>query len=230
MDLALPLDWHSDGTPIFNRGDIIRPPRSLPPDGVIYDNLVLSEHRHLRPELEFNLIVIPPREANVMAPMVWLGKSYPDSRRGFVFGRVIQALDSNCMVIMQRWTRTGIITDFVKLHMQPFHLAVVPSSYEAVLVNSLEEKPARFFELRAEQEVRNTDTIAGFDGPGYLPTKDGGLQPNDNYSELPIPRIHPGLDGFKFMDRRSLYEMFTHYPKGFDFIDPPKDEFFVGAV
>ncbi|MCY3413901.1 MAG: hypothetical protein INQ03_19820 [Candidatus Heimdallarchaeota archaeon] len=232
MDLSLPLDWHNDGTPIFNRGDIIRPSRPTEPSiGITYDNLMLPEHRHLRPELRFNLHVIPPGNTTTdQASSIYLGKSYPDSKRGFIFGRIIQALDPTCRVILQRWERTGIVTDFVQLICQPLHLAMVPPTYESVLINAAVDAPARFFEIQAWEEARNIDTIKSLGGPGYILKKDGGLIPNSNYDELPIPRIHPGLDGFKFMSRRSLYEMLTHYPKGFDFIDPPYDEFFAGSV
>ncbi len=230
MDLALPLDWHPDGTPIFLRGDIIRPARPIAPHGLVYDNLILPEHKHLRPELQFNLHLIPPTVTDEFIPSIWLGKSYPDARRGFVFGRIIQALDATCRVTLQRWTEPGKITDFVVMIMQPMQLAMVPPTYECVLSNVSEDMPARFFELRAYEEVRNTDTISSLDGPGYRLKKDGNLVPNDKYDELSIPRFHPGLDGFRFMTRRSLYEMFTHYPRGFDFIDPPHDEFFAGSV
>lgn len=233
MEFSLPLDWHTDGTPIFNRGDIIRPARPIEPsNGIIYDNLILPEHKHLRPEVQFNLLVIPPNKESHsdFVPSIWLGKSYPDRKRGYVFGRVIQALDSSCRVTLQRWTEIGKITDFVSLIMQPLQLAMVPPSYEAILSSVVIDRPARFFELCASEEVRNIDTIRSLEGPGYLQKMDGKLEVNINYDELPIPRFHPGLDGFKFMTRRSLYEMFTHFPKGFDFIDPPHDEFFAGSV
>ena len=57
---ALPLDWHPDGIPIFLRGDLIRDPRPLEPaNAEIYDNIILPEHKHLRPEIRLNLIRIP---------------------------------------------------------------------------------------------------------------------------------------------------------------------------
>ncbi len=229
IDTGLPLDFHPDGTPIFQRGDFIRPARPMD-DGVIYDNLMLPEHKHLRPELRFNMIQILGNLGTEWAKNVMLGKSYPDEKRGFVFGRVIQALDSNCRVILQRWNKPGVVTDFVMLTMQPLQLALVPPVYETILCNASDEFPARFFELHAKEEMRNTDVIHNLEGSGYLLRNDGHLIPNKNYIELPIPRIHPGLDGFKFMQRRPLYEMVTSYPKGFDFIDPPRDEFFVGAI
>lgn len=234
MEYGLPLEWHPDGTPIFQRGDIIRPARPMDPDhGVIYDNLILPEHKHLRPEIRFNLINIPPvegGETNELVSSLWLGKSYPEEKRGFVFGRIIQALDATCRVTLQRWTEPGKITDFVTLIMQPLQLAMVPPTYECILSNVSDDIPARFFELCAYEESRNTDTINSYGGPGYLMKKDGTLLPNQNYDELPIPRFHPGLDTFKFLQRRPLYKMFTQFPKGFDFIDPPHDEFFAGSV
>ena len=232
MDFGLPLDWHPDGTPIFLRGDIIRPARPMGPDnGVIYDNLMLPEHKHLRPEIRFNLINIPPRvNSGDKVACVWLGKSYPDVKRGFVFGRIIQALDSTCRVTLQRWTEPGRVTDYVVLIMQPLQLAMIPPTYECILSNVSDDLPARFFEICAYEESRNIDTIGTLGGAGYILKKDGGLLPNKSYDELPIPRFHPGLDSFKFLQRRPLYEMLTQYPKGFDFIDPPHDEFFAGSV
>lgn len=230
---ALPLSWHPDGTPIFERGDFIRQPRPLLPSddnsAVMYDELMLPEHKHLRPELRFNLVVLEPsinREAN----QAWLGKSYPDEKRDFIFGRVIQALDSSCRVILQRWSEPGKVTDFVMLAMQPLQLAIVPPTYECVVLNYSTQTPARFFELQAREEVRNVDTIKAMQGTGYLLLTARELEVNKNYDELPIPRIHPGLTAFRFLQRRPLYEMLTHYPIGFDFIDPPRHDFFAGAV
>ncbi|MHA2250872.1 MAG: hypothetical protein ACXAD7_10950 [Candidatus Kariarchaeaceae archaeon] len=230
VETGLPLDWHGDGIPIFLRGDFIRDPRPLEPNGFIYDNLILPEHKHLRPELRFNMIRIPAMQNQESTNAVWLGKSYPDAKRGFVFGRVIQALDQNCRIILQRWVEPGVVTDYVMLTMQALQLSLVSPVYECILVNASPEFPARFFELQSTEEVRNIDDIKSLNGPGYILEPNGGFLPNQNYSELPIPRIHPGHDHFRFMQRRPLYEMLTSYPKGFDFIDPPRDEFFIGAV
>lgn len=234
LDTGLPLDWHPDGTPIFNRSDLIRGPRTIEPDnGIIYDNLMLPEHRHLRPEIRFNMIIIPPdgkdnldRKANY----VYLGKSYPDQKRSFIFGRVIQGYDASCRVILQRWEKVGYVTDFVVLTLQPMQLAIVPPTYECILASASSKEPSRFFEIQAWDEVRNIETIKELNGPGYDLYCNGKIVPNSNYNELSIPRIHPGHDSFNFMKRRPLYEMLTSYPKGFDFINPPRDEFFAGAV
>ena len=99
-----------------------------------------------------------------------------------------------------------------------------------ITFNASDEFPARFFEIQSTEEVRNIDGLKLLQGTGYILENNGNLLPNKNYSELPIPRIHPGHEHFRFMQRRPLYEMFTSYPKGFDFIDPPRDGFFVGAV
>ena len=143
---------------------------------------------------------------------------------------MIQGLDSSCRVILQRWDEKGKVNDFLLLGLQPLLLAVVPPNYETILLNASTESPARFFELQAREEQRNTDILEELNGPGYLVKADGGFEPNTNYDELPVPRIQPGLNGFRFLQRRPLYEMLTGYPKGFDFIDPPRPEFFAGAV
>ncbi|MHA2501713.1 MAG: hypothetical protein ACXAE3_02395 [Candidatus Kariarchaeaceae archaeon] len=227
----LPLSWHTDGTPIFERGDIIREARPLPPhhddNVVIFDDLMLPEHRHLRPELRFNLYLLKNREDSVN--QAWLGKSHPDPRRDFIFGRIIQALDDSCRVILQRSDSDGSINDFVVLNMQPLQLAIVPPTYETVLMNQSFQSPARFVEIHAREEKRNIDQLQALGGPGYL-LSGSTVTPNDRYSALPIPRFHPGQEAFRFLQRRPLYEMLTSYPKGFDFIDPPRDEFFAGAV
>ena len=229
----LPLSWHDDGTPIFERGDFIRQARPLPPSqeepSVIYDELMLPEHRHLRPELRFNLIVLPASTGE-MAQVAWLGRSAPDIKHGYRYPRLLQALDSSCTILLQRWTEPGKVTDFIKLSMQPLHLAAVPSNYEVILVNSSQHSPARFVEIQAKEEVRDTENLETLAGSGYLIKSDGGFLPNQNYDELPVPRIKPGLDGFRFLQARPLYMMLTSYPKGFDFIDPPRPEFFIGAV
>jgi hypothetical protein len=204
LETGLPLDWHGDGTPIFLRGDFIRDPRDLPPGtGKIYDNIILPEHKSLRPELRFNLLRIPALEGHNSAQSIWLGKSNPDPK---------------------------VVTDFVMLTMQPLQLAVVPPTYETIVLNASDNLPARFFELQAKEELRDIETIGRLEGPGYILQSSGQLVPNTNYNELPIPRIHPGLEEFKFLQRRPLYEMLTSYPKGFDFIDPPNDLFFSGSV
>jgi hypothetical protein len=231
LETGLPLDWHGDGTPIFLRGDFIRDPRDLPPGtGKIYDNIILPEHKSLRPELRFNLLRIPALEGHNSAQSIWLGKSNPDPKRGFVFGRIIQAMDESCRIILQRWSTPGVVTDFVMLTMQPLQLAVIPPTYETIVLNASDNLPARFFELQAKEELRDIETIGRLEGPGYILQSSGQLVPNTNYNELPIPRIHPGLEEFKFLQRRPLYEMLTSYPKGFDFIDPPNDLFFSGSV
>ena len=227
----LPLSWHDDGTPIFERGDIIRQARPLLPHNsqysVMYDDLMLPEHRHLRPEVRFNMIVLGaiPNSSN----QAWLGKSYPDPKRNVVFGRVIQALDRSCRVILQRSESTGKVNDFVVLNMLPLQLAVVPPTYETVLMNRSEEIPARFFEIQAREEKRNTEDLESLQGSGYL-LNGSNVTPNPKYEELVIPRFTPGQVSFRFLQRRPLYEMLTSYPKGFDFIDPPRPDFFAGSV
>lgn len=175
------------------------------------------------------MILMAPNQRD-RANEAWLGKSYPDPKRDFQFGRVIQALDSTCRVILQRWEKPGYISDYVMLSMQSLQLAVVPPNYETILVNVSGKTPARFFEMQAREEKRNTDVITELKGPGYIVKSSGQLEVNAEYDELPIPRIHPGLTEFKFLKRRPLYEMFAQYPKGFDFIDPPRLDFFSGAV
>lgn len=230
LPLGLPLDWHSDGTPIFLRGDFIRDPRPLPPNpGVIYDNLMLPEHRHLHPNSKFNMLIIPPSTKDKLNE-IWLGQSYPDKKRGFKFGRLIQALDSTCRVILQRWETAGYITDFIYLTMQPFEYAIVSPVYETILLNGSSDSPARFFEIHAREEVRNIENITDLGGSGYIAYSAGKLLPNSNYDELSIPRITPGLVEFKFLKRRSLYESYIGLSKLFDFIDPPVEGFYIGGV
>ena len=229
LPLGLPLDWHPDGTPIFQRGDFIRDPRSLPPNsGVIYDNIVLPEHRSLHSNSRFNMIVLPPTVEDKLNE-IWLGQSYPDRKRGYKFGRIIQALDITCRVIIQRWEKPGYVTDFVYFTLQPLEYVIVPPVYETILLNASTDTPARFFEIHAKNEKRNTETILELDGTGYLAYQKGKLLPNKNYDELPIPRITPGLFEFKFLKRRSLYTNYIGFAKLFDFIDPPNDGFFVGG-
>ena len=114
--------------------------------------------------------------------------------------------------------------------MSPLQFAVVPPTYECILINLSKDSTARFFELQAREEKRNIEQLTELNGSGYLQLADGKLKPNQNYDELPIPRIHPGLVSFRFLSRRPLYQMLTQFPKGFDFIDPPRNEFFAGAV
>lgn len=230
LPLGLPLDWHSDGTPIFLRGDFIRDPRPLSPDsGVIYDNLGLPEHRHLHPNSRFNMLIVPPSRKDKLNE-IWLGQSYPDKKRGFKFGRIIQALDRTCRVILQRWETAGCITDFIYLTMQPFEYAIISPVYETILLNSSEDSPARFFEIQAREESRNIDTISKLEGPGYIAYAGGKLLPNSKYDELSIPRITPGIVEFKFLKRRSLYDSYIGLAKFFDFIDPPNEGFYIGGV
>lgn len=230
LPLGLPLDWHTDGTPIFLRGDFIRDPRTLFPNtGVIYDNLVLPEHRHLHPNSRFNMLILPPSNTDKLNE-IWLGQSNPDKKRGFKFGRIIQALDRSCRVILQRWEISGKITDFIYFTLQPYEYTIISPVYETILVNGSSDSPARFFEIQAREEVRNIDDITKLEGPGYLPYDKGKLLPNSNYDELPIPRITPGLVEFKFLKRRSLYDSYVGLAKFFDFIDPPIESFYIGSV
>ena len=252
--IGLPLDFYPDGLPIFLRGDFIRSPRPLGPDhGVIYENLVLPEHLHLHPKLNFNLAVIPPttdveinskelldnpkyvetlnksRETEI-APSIYFGKSVPDQKHGRIYGKIIQALDSNCRVILQRWKSPGKIDDFVILTLQSMQFAIIPASYEFSLVNASTELSARFVMLVAREENSDLETIRELNGSGYLLKKDGSIISNIHYSELPIPRIHQGHIEFKLLQRRPLYEMLTAFPKRFDFLVPTQDLFFSGAV
>ena len=230
IPLGLPLDWHVDGTPIFLRGDFIRTPRNLAPkSGLIYDNLVLPEHRHLHPNSWFNMLVLPPSYEDRLNK-IWLGQSYPDKKRGFKFGRIVQALDRSCRIILQRWEKAGCITDFIYFTLQPFEYTIVSPVYETILINGSHDSPARFFEIQAREEIRNIDIITELEGPGYIPYKEGKLSPNSNYDELPVPRITPGLVEFKFLRRRSLYSTYVGLAKFFDFIDPPNESFFIGGV
>jgi len=230
LPLGLPLDWHPDGTPIFLRGDIIRDARNLAPNsGVIYDNIVLPEHRHLHASSRFNMLILPESN-NDKLNGIWLGQSYPDKKRGFKFGRIIQALDRSCRIILQRWETPGYITDFVYLTLQPFEYAIISPVYETILLNASPNSPARFFEIQAKEEVRNIDNINDLKGSGYLGYQEGKLLANTNYDELPIPRITPGLTEFKFLKRRSLYDSYIGLSKLFDFIDPPNEGFFIGGV
>ena len=228
----LPLGWHEDGTPIFNRGDFIRTGRPLPPtlsnDAIIYDELILPEHRHLRPEIKFNLILLK-KSTNKFAQTVWLGKSSIDEKTGFTYPRIIQSLDSTGRILLQRTDSKGIVSDIVILVMNPLHLAIIPSNYETVLFNLSTQSPSRFFELNAREEIKNIDHLKSMNGPGYILKSNGDLEVNKNYSEIPIPRFQPGLENFKFLQKRPLYEMLTHYPKGFDIFDPPNHSFFLGS-
>ncbi len=231
---GLPIRFHEDGTPVFERNDIIRPPIPLPGvnSPVLYQNLILTEHRALMPECRFNMIVLPPRGEEITR--LWLGKSKEDPRTHIGFGRIIQAMDSTSRIILQRMSRRGVprygyIDDFVILTMSHMQLAVIPPGYEVEIVN-FGTKAARFFELKAKEEVRDIGQIEELGGMGYIMTDDGSLRPNENYSELPIPRFQPGLDQFKFLKKRPLYQMFTQYPQGFNFIDPPDLTFFHGAL
>ncbi|MHA2033448.1 MAG: hypothetical protein ACW99Q_29090 [Candidatus Kariarchaeaceae archaeon] len=230
LPLGLPLDWHTDGTPIFQRGDFIRDPRPLAPNsGNIYDNIVLPEHRHLHPNTKFNMLILPPSKLDKLEE-IWLGQSYPDKKRGFKFGRIIQALDITCRVILQRWHKQGYVTDFIFFTLQPFEYVIVPPVYESILLNASSDAPARFFEVQAKEEKRNIESIKELGGSGYLGYKEGKLLPNTNYDELPILRITPGLIEFKFMKRRSLYDTYVGLAKLFDFMDPPNEGFFIGGV
>lgn len=231
---GLPIKFHDDGTPVFERTDLIRPPIPLPGvnNPVIYQNLILPEHRALMPECRFNMIVLPPKNEHITR--AWLGKSQEDPKTHLGFGRVLQAMDSTSRIVLQRMRREippryGYIDDFIILNMNQMQLAIVPPNYEVEIVN-FGPKPVRFFELKAKEEVRDIGQIKELNGMGYIVKDDGGLQPNSNYSELPIPRFQPGLDQFKFLKKRPLYKMFTQYPKGFDFIDPPDLTFFHGAL
>jgi len=229
----LPLSWHTDGTPIFERGDLIRQSRPLAPyeqnEAVIYDDLILPEHKHLRPELRLNLIVIQS-SAGTLAHHGYIGQSEPDPRHASVYPRLIQALDSTCRVILQRHNEPDCLNDFILFTLQPLQLIAVPPTYQTVLTNSAESSPARFLELQAREESRGLDLLKQQAGPGYHLKTAGGFQANEKYRELPVPRIRPGLDDFRFLQRRPIYEMLTAYPKGFDFIDPPRPEFFTGAI
>ena len=230
LPLGLPLDWHSDGTPIFLRGDFIRDPRPMGPNsGVIYDNLVLTEHRSLHPNSKFNMLILPPSNEEKLEE-IWLGQSFPNNRHGLKFGRIIQALDSSCRVILQRWFDKGYVNDFIYFTLQPLEFVIVPPVYETVLLNASYESPARFFEIQAREEKRNIDCMTDLQGTGYLAHRMGKLTPNSNYDELPIPRITPGLTEFKFLKRRSLYESYVRLAKYFDFIDPPIEGFYIGGV
>ena len=177
-----------------------------------------------------NLIRVPPSDESEFATATYVGMSEPDIRRGFKFGRIIQALDKNCRVILQRWNEKGIITDFLLLTFLPLQFALIPPSYESILLNSSGDESARFFVLYAKEETCDITTIQDLNGAGYRLKKDGGLVPNENYTELPVPRIHPAMDQFRFLYRWPLYDLFTNFPKGFDFIDPPRPEFFAGSV
>ncbi len=230
IPIGLPLDWHTDGTPIFLRGDIIRDPRNLEPHkGVIYDNIILPEHKHLQPNSKFNILVLPPSNQEKLEE-IWLGQSYPGTRHGLKFGRIIQSIDNSCRVILQRWLEKGYITDFIYFTLQPLEYVIVPPVYETILLNGSNESPARFIEVQAREEKRNTDIIKELEGSGYTAHQGGRLIPNSNYNELPIPRITPGLVEFKFLKRRALYESYIGLAKYFDFIDPPIEGFFIGGV
>ncbi|MCH8907396.1 MAG: hypothetical protein IH840_09935, partial [Candidatus Heimdallarchaeota archaeon] len=164
------------------------------------------------------------------ASMSYIGKSLPDSKRGFRFGRIIQGLDSNCRLILQRWNNKGFVTDFLLFTFLPLQFALVPPAYVSIVLNPSNEMTTRFFTLDAKEEKTDIETIDQLGGPGYLLKKDGKLVPNINYAELSIPRIHPALDQHKFLQRSPLYTMFTKSSKSFDFIDPPREDFFAGSL
>lgn len=230
---GLPVSFHEDGTPIFERSDIIRP--AIPLEGEenpqIYQNLIIPEHRSRIPLLRFNLIVLPGNTSGVTR--AWLGKSKLTSSEPHPFGRVIQSLDYTGRIILQRQNKhdpeLDAIDDFVVLNMQPMQLAVIPPEYEVELVN-IGNSPARFFEVQAKEETRDFERLIMNDGMGYIYQRDGNLQPNTAYDELSIPRIQPGLDSFKFLQKRPLYTMLVQYPQGFEFMDPPDPSFFHGAI
>ncbi|MDH5402490.1 MAG: hypothetical protein OEZ01_00450 [Candidatus Heimdallarchaeota archaeon] len=227
--VGLPLDWHEDGTPIFLRGDFIRPARKMiPHHSVIYDHLMLPEHLHLLPELRFNLFVL--ESSKNTTEEIWLGKSAIDEKRGYIFGRIIQALDSTGRIIIQRSSDIGKVNDFIIYSLQPLQFVVIPANYECVLLNQSRETPARFVELQSREEVRDVSSLTLLEGSGYRQKIDGKLEPNSNYDELPIPVIKPAFDEFRFIRRRPLYEMITSFPQGFDFIDPPNESFYTGSV
>lgn len=231
---GLPLKFHDDGIPIFERGDIIRDPIAVKGSGnaLLYRELFLPEHRALCPDIRFNLYVLPAAEEK--ETRAWIGKTMQESRATIMYGRVFQALDHDCIVIVQRNYNDGIpnngkIDDFVLLHLTPMQLAVIPPGYEVELVN-ISKHAAKFFEIQAREEVRSTEQLESREGTGYIYKFEGKVEPNSNYEELPIPRFQPGLDSFKFMKKRPLYKMLTQYPKGFEFMHPPNPLFFHGAL
>lgn len=223
VSYGLPLDFHDDGTPIFNRGDFIRDPIPLfgNNDPLLYDNLILPEHRHLRPEIKFNLIVLPPAKENPTTAFV-------NERNRF--GRVIQALDPNCTALVQQRTDITRVRRFFVYHMRPMQFILPPPAYETQLVNNSRERPARFFEINAREEQRTLKELIDLEGFGYQLTMKGNLEPNPKYDELPIPEIRQGLDQFKFLINRPLYTILVSYPQGFSFIDPSNVQFFSGSV
>ncbi len=237
IDIGLPIDFHPDGTPIFGRSDIIRDNRPLTPNGLIYDNMILPEHRSLRPEISINLIVIPSVEYIEnddddvpISPMAYLGRSKIDEKRGYAFGKILQGLDNNCRIILQRWKKPGYVTDAIVFALKPLQFVIVPPNYEVTLINASNNEPARFIELCAKDEIRETKYLEEFNGPGYVLRQDGSMISNYHYNELPIPRIQQGHETYRFLRRLPLYRMFIEFPRGFDFIDSSDNSFYVGAV
>ncbi len=220
---GLPLDFHDDGTPIFNRGDFIRDP--IPMNGanypVLYQNLILPEHRALNPSIQFNLHVLPPATDQ---PTTSLLSGITE------YGRIIQALDPNCTVAIQKRTSKTKVQRFYLYHLKPLQFCVVPPRYDTQLINNSSEKPAKFFELKAKEDTRNIEDLLELNGLGYTMTMTATLEPNKNYDELPIPEIRPGLEQFKILIPRPLYTIYTLNPQAFSFIDPPNHAFFSGAV
>jgi hypothetical protein len=233
VSTGLPISFHEDGIPIFERSDIIRPAISL--DGVgenyLYQNLVLPEHRALRPEIRLNLIVLSSKINNKVSRS-WLGKTKTSKSQKIEYGRVIQALDSTGRVIIQKINRNSEIKsviDFVIFSVSPMQLVIIPPEYEVELVN-LGQTPMKFLEIQANEESRDVESLIRSNGMGYILESENNLQPNIEYDELSIPRFVSAHDSFKFLRKRPLYTMITQYPKGFEFMDPPDPLFFHGAV
>ncbi|RMG21781.1 MAG: hypothetical protein D6732_26860 [Methanobacteriota archaeon] len=223
VSYGLPIDFHDDGTPIFNRGDFIRDPIPLNGDNqpLLYENLILPEHRHFMPEIKFNLIVLPPAKENPTT-------AFLNERNQW--GRVIQALDPNCSALIQQRIDKTKVRRFFLYHMKPMQFILPPPEYESQLVNNSKEKPAKYFEINAKEERRDLHDLLALNGFGYRMTMQATLDPNPNYDELPIPEIRQGLEQFKFLTNRPLYTLFVNFPHGFSFIDPPNVQFFSGAV
>ncbi len=218
---GLPLDFHDDGTPIFNRGDFIRDPIPLTGDNnpVIYENLILPEHRHLFPNIKFNLIVLPPATDKPTS-------AYLNEKNAF--GRIIQALDPNCSAAIQLRDAKTIVKRFYLYHINPMRLVLPPPNFETQLLNNSTERPARYFEIQEKDEKRIFKELLELDGFGYKMKMDATLDPNPNYDELPIPEIRQGLEQFRFINTRPLYTMMVEYASSLQSLQSP--QFFSGAI